>query len=243
MRSILISWVWFSLIISISFNANFYRVLTTPRYGHRIQTVIEAAQTSHFRFGYPSIFSPIVSRISPTFADRMIRNHIDCSFSFKCLNESVKYRDLVVAKSNSLTKYRIPKYYLDEDGTSLIYSLPSPLFSYNVNMIMVKGFPVLTRFNELLMRMNSNGMISRWVKDYSRESMKQARINRNKTGGEGMDLEKSFLAFIVWSTGCIAALLVFLIEISYNKVVQCIKWRILCYYNKNRFEFLPARDT
>lgn len=219
-RYMVILWIWFSMIISISFNANFYSVLTTPSYKHKIETVIEAAQKS-WRFGFPEIFEPVVRTYSPELMASVIKNHAACSLSFKCLNDTIKSRDLIVAKGNSLTKFYASKYYMDDNGRFLIYALPSPLIQININMIMVKGYPVLERFNQLIMLLKTNGLISKWVKDFSIKAAKQAQIKQARinslAAGSYISLDKAWLAFIVLLIGCGASFVVFLKEISHKK--------------------------
>lgn len=218
-RSMVILWIWFSMIISISFNANFYSVLTTPSYQHKIETVIEAAQKS-WRFGFAAIFEPVVRTYSPDLMASVIKNRVDCSLSFKCLNDTIISRDLIVAKSNSLTKFYAPKYYMDDNGRFLIYALPTPLIHININMIMVKGYPVLERFNQLIMRLKTNGLVSKWVKDFSIKAVKQAQIKQahiNSLAESFISLDKAWLAFIVLLIGCGASFVVFLKEILHKK--------------------------
>lgn len=216
-RSMLIYWAWFSLVISISFNANFFTVLTTPHYEDRIETLTDAAQKPYIRFGFLAAFEPIVATYSPTLMARVVMNHEDCTLSFKCLNDTIRSKDMIVAKTYSLAKFYMTKFYVDATGKPLIYSLPSPLSYYNINMIMLKGYPVLERFNQLIMRMKMNGLISKWVKEFeTAKQTKQGHEHSTALASSFISLDKAWLAFIVWSVGCGASFVVFLKEISPN---------------------------
>lgn len=224
-RSMLIYWVVFSMVISISFNANLYSVLTNPCNDEEIETIIGAAQKPYIRFGFPATFEPVVSTYSPSLMASLIKNHENCSYSFKCLNDTMKYKDLIVAQADSITKFYMPRYFLDDSGRPLIYPLPSPLIHFNINMIMVKGYPILERFNELIMRMGTNGMILKWVKDFGIITAKQTQLkvaqhHLESLTGTSISLDESLLAFIVLSVGCGLSLLVFLNEISQNYPFQ-----------------------
>lgn len=220
LRSMIICWIWFSLIISISFNANFYSVLTRPFYEHKITTLNEAAATNEYRFGFSTLYDPAIKSTYPkNIVNTLFKHRIkNCGLSFKCLNDSVESRDLIVAKGYIQTKFFIPKYYVDAEGNPLIYSLPRPLHIINLNMVMVKGYPLLDKFNELLLRMRANGLITKWFREFLSMGNRRTVSKVAKTASERMSLDKTWLAFMVWYIGSVPSILCFLIELSCKRI-------------------------
>lgn len=211
-RAIVILWILFGIIMNASFNAKFYSALTTPFYQAKLQTIEEAASMPNLKFGVVNVYVDAIGTYPTELAQRLLRNPVDCGFGLKCVDMTVKTRDLILTKTETSTRYFIPKHYLDAEGIPMIYSLERSLYKFHINFIMIKGFPLLEKFNELLMLMLANGMISKWIQDFKLGQFKTNVVIEQQQ----ISMNHIWVSFLVLFSGIGCGLLVFLIEIAHE---------------------------
>lgn len=120
------------------------------------------ASGSEFGF-YPTIEEAYKENSSTNNA--ILKRYQPCPLSAECLNRTAFQRDYAVVKNRRQVLYLMPRYYTFPNGRDMLYDTGIASFTTKERYYMYKGFPLLERFDYLLMLLSSNGLINKWDAD------------------------------------------------------------------------------
>ncbi|XP_045477869.1 uncharacterized protein LOC123683014 [Harmonia axyridis] len=144
-----------------------------------------------------------------------------CEDCADCLNRTAHQKDLVTVRNTDLVDFYKSKYYVNSLGDPLIFALKEKYFAiYNV-MIFRKNHPIFRRFNEILRRMISSGIIARMRQKYKTFLSKSPKVEKK---WRILQMNRLKFIFQFWLYGLIFSSLVFVLEIVLSKhdvSIQC----------------------
>lgn len=126
------------------------------------------------------------------------------------MNRTAFRRDFAVMKNRRQPYYLMPKYYTSDDGRPMLYGFANG-FKVYPNILVLKGYPLSTLFNNVIMQLHSNGLIGKWDSEFSNKKYPVANVHRPLT------ISHLQTGFIYLGVGTMVATLVFGIEICVNK--------------------------
>ncbi|KAF7277948.1 hypothetical protein GWI33_009064 [Rhynchophorus ferrugineus] len=128
-----------------------------------------------------------------------------------CLNRTAYQRDSAVPWSESLLLYhKIPMFFTDDNGYSLLYDTKVVVFSKTIHMCMTRGHPLYTQISNIIMQSFDNGWISKQLVDVVKATEK--RKVTKETSNIVISMKYLQFVFKMWFIGLSLALFVFCVE-------------------------------
>lgn len=116
----------------------------------------------------------------------------------------------------------MPRIYTFSNGRPMLYETQEVAFQTKPRYHAVKGFPLLERFDYLLMLLASNGLVNKWDID---SRFKVIKVE-SEPDHEPLSIAHLQGAFYVWLFGVIGAVLILIFEI--------ICYYVIYYYRKHQ---------
>lgn len=180
-------------------------ILTTPVYEHQISTLKEIVTELEFGFfdaGLPAFLD------EDNWMHKIIRTkYYSCPLSIYCLNRTAFSRNFAHYRNKRNTQYFIAKLYTLPNDRKMIYEVDENTNSIWVRVHVLKGYPLLDRFDDVLMRLQSNGLMYKWDKD-TRSKVKTVEGDEHKR----LKVEHLQGAFMILGFGLSMSLGVFVLE-------------------------------
>lgn len=111
----------------------------------------------------------------------------------------------------------MPRIYTFSNGRPMLYETQEVAFQTRPRYHAVKGFPLLERFDNLLMLFASNGLTNKWDID---SRFKVLKIE-SEPDHEPLSVEHLQGAFYVWLFGMLAAFIVLIFEKMRYVIERC----------------------
>ncbi|GLV61256.1 hypothetical protein CBL_21083, partial [Carabus blaptoides fortunei] len=103
--------------------------------------------------------------------------------------------------------YLMKKYYLHPDGMPMIHGFTEGTL-YIPKFLVTAGYPLLEKFDELLLSMQANGLIDKWDKDIASN-----QAHKDESQLTALSIGHMTLSFVNLLIGFIISLIVFIVEI------------------------------
>lgn len=199
-------WCITGLLICNSYQGKLASFLTKPAYEPEIRDMEEVAHSALIPGGHSLLHQFLYDPSHEVFM-KLHQNWVMCELNADCLNRTATKRDFATIKSVKLVKYMTPQF-RKSDGSPSVVATRDIIFRYIIGMWMLKGSHFQEKFDELIIKMTENGMISKWLDDlqYNERFVRQEVFKTLSL--------KHFkpLLFILY-IGLTAAFLAFLIEL------------------------------
>lgn len=206
MRCLVIFWVVCSFLLGTVYQSQLLSILTTPIYEHQISNLKELAESSitikfeaYFLKVYNNSESKIERRIAKKVKLQTIAEYLDSQSQSRRMNAFIDYPHVL--------RYNAANY-TNPDGSPMVFELPETVFTSQITMYTVKGYPFLDRFNSLIMRIYQNGLIGKWIKDVNRFT-KSSNNNKNIQ----LSINHFIGAYYILIVGVFIAFVTFLCEL------------------------------
>lgn len=157
-RTLLFAWLYFSILMSISYEALLRTFLMYPRFEKQITSESDLIQSgvpfggrevykSYFETNNASSYYLYRNYNSTTFAEGIRRAALD-NFAVVSSRRQAAYLDQKLGK-----------------GAPLIFCFPESnnLYKYGVVLLARKWFPMLEKFNIIIRSVSENGLIEKWI--------------------------------------------------------------------------------
>lgn len=159
----------FGFIIIIIYNSFLMSHLTRPFFKEKyssLKTIYESNLKTYFAPGYKIFFSK-TKEIGGIPTSTIINKWIICKNIDKCLTE------IAIKKDSSLCFSHLhAKYFSNYQVKEKLYWLTEAKISYNVNIVMRKGFPPYYKINKIISGLVCGGFIRKWETDmYSQKQV------------------------------------------------------------------------
>lgn len=209
-RLLLILWVLVSLNLNSAYQSSLISVLTQPNYEKQIEEFDELIQKYNIGLVPPTF--KFLGNYGRESLDK--RSWVLCDNVKRCLDRTAYDKDLIIGLPRMYMVY-VSKTYVSKRGEALVYWSKDNIVSYPIEMIMVKGFYLLKRINQLVDKILEAGLISKWTNDF-------LKFKRKKDFSEEDDLDDGDViltvkhlegAFIILLYGLGLASFVFVLEI------------------------------
>lgn len=208
----------YSMLWCTIYQTKLITVLTNPTYEKQM-TDIDDLLNSKLKFGGNEYFRELFNNSLDEIEDHFFNNYLVLDVH-EILNHLIQFRNVSILTSRLYLRYLSAKtlHYNDAHGEPLFYSLHTDVLSFPVEMVTVKGFALLEKFNNLLSRFKSTGLIQNFYKRFD-SSTKRLAANLVINAGVDKEHEEESLsiihlqgAFMVLLLGNILATIVFIIE-------------------------------
>lgn len=212
-RCFFMIWIIFSLHLTICYQTGLVSVLTSPSYEKQISSV-EEIFTDGLPFG--SISSGM--RYFDNQQDwRMKRVHeygIECSDPVTCMRKVAKERNYAFAFSKLFIKF-VEGRFVTANGEPELYTFKDRIVLLMVLMPMSRGFPLMQRINDLLIRITEAGFLTFWFSNLKETpAIIATGLNSNQLK---LSLDNLQGAFFLLAIGMLLASLVFIVEFVLKK--------------------------
>lgn len=234
-RMVIITWIIICFILNASYHSSLISFLTKPIFEKQIETVEEMLEQG-YKFG---IVPPSVLFIKHDINSNLnLSNLVSCDNVKSCLDRTAFRRDFVVGVPRMYMVYS-SRTYISSTGENLVYWTKEDIVSYPIEMIMVKGYPLQGRINQIIHRIVEAGLLSKWAEDLLSKNTKISSKHPKTIEGSKNDviLTLNHLegAFILLLIGLSVAGIIFICELMYFKYLNSKKANILYhrYYRKH----------
>lgn len=220
LRILVIVWTFSCLLLFTAHQCQLTGILTSPIYEKQISN-LEELVTSKLKFGFYPILLDLFSDKNNEIHRKVLNNYVPCSLDQTCINRTAYQRDFAVIKNKREGKYLIPRLYSYPNGKPMLYTFKEIEFVVWVKYFAKKGFPLINRMNNLILLLQSNGLVAKWERDIVVIQNKGVEITKHQT----LTLSHLQGAFYLLVIGFTSSIVIFLIEI-------CKKW---CSTMKKRY--------
>lgn len=209
-RSMFEIWLLCCLLIFTAYQCQLVSILTSPLYEHQITSMDEVVTSS---LSYGMFVGAALAYTDPTNWVHVLiyKNYYPCPLSNYCLNRTAFQRDFAAYRNLRNSRYFIPRYYTNANGKVLVYATEGNALGIWVRFYTTKGYPLLGRINNLLMLLQSNGLIAKWDSDISFFVLKI----ESEPDHRPLTLDHLQGAFLVLSIGLSIAIIAFFSEFCY----------------------------
>lgn len=121
------------------------------------------------------------------------------------------------------------------------YRINEKLYSYYVRIPTSPNSVFAERFEELSLKIHESGMKQHWLLNF--EGMKVVREREYNREDFMMNLSDMEGAFYCLGIGCVAALLVFLLETFYNECLQYLTWYMVVGHAREKYRRWIMRNV
>lgn len=216
-RALFIFWTYTTILLFTAYQSQLISILTKPIYENQISNTQELLNSN-------LKLSAVLVSNNQTLISKLYNSKkeiIRCPLDEYCLNRTAFNRDMATVKTLKFGKYFLSKYYTNSEGKTFIVDFKDHMFIVLPKYCFRKGFPFVDKFNEILLLLQSNGLITKWEKDLMPPDyeIKDSDIKRPLTT---QHLQGPFYFFIL---GNICSFCVFLGELMYRKLMSLI-WNI-----------------
>lgn len=213
MRLLVIFWVLFTLLLASLYQSQLVSVMTQPIYERQISTTSELVESSldivflgDFLERLQNSNRPVDRELARKGRLLKMAEHIRISRSHQ--------RKYAFMMNRGAFKYLLPRNYSYSTGDPAMYSFKDVAFGNPISMFTIKGYPLLGRINQLILRLVQSGLFSKWMAD---AEFYVPKIYGNGDQPKKFSLDQFLGTFLVIAIGYSIALLSFLLEILSNK--------------------------
>lgn len=219
LRIFMLIWVFYSIHVGILFQTALMHSFSSPSTEPQLNNMKDLI-TSGMKYSFKEQ-TLIYFKLSNTSEDKAILVKYElCSTMYPCLMQVADVRKGAIAISRSYLDYT-QDLYRDLDGNSKIYTFDENIVTLPVEILMVKGFPLKRRFNELILRCKQAGLFELWSSNVLKRSdqNKRADIDNKDEKKPAFQLTTKHLfgAFFILGVGLIWSTIIFIFEIYYNR--------------------------
>lgn len=209
-RLLVLLWLVFSILVGTAYQSQLLTILMNPRYEHQISTASELL-ASNLKYGFYTPVTSFFSDPEDPIQRQILKSYKTCPLTVECLNRTAFKRDFAVVKSQKQVSFLMRLYYTDQEGNPLLHKFDKGYMifpKFNV----IKGFPLIARFNSLIMLMHSGGLIEKWEQDIM--SMGKIPVTYKVIS---LSFEHVKFAFICLVIGLTISGIVFIYEVICNR--------------------------
>lgn len=127
-------------------------------------TTLEELVDSKIEFGFYPTINEAYKDPYPLYK-QILKRYQPCPLTPECLNRTAFTRRYAVVKNRRQVVYLMPRYYTYPNGRAMLYDTNIAAFNTRERYYMRKGYPLLERFDSILIMLTSAGFIGKWDKD------------------------------------------------------------------------------
>lgn len=225
LRILLMSWVIGTIFLNMMYNTMFTSILTNPSYERQISTELEILQ-SRIQYGFDNLMKGEFNYPEDKIKWKIYNNHITCLQEnfMSCMNRTLYNRDFILAKTKKIVSYYLRYIYKYSDGTARIYVFKKDVYKYHIRGLVNQGFPLIERYNQILHRIHSSGLLLKWNVDFGGKPLK---IMKNDMTFQTISVTHLTSAVYVFIIGMSCSLIIFMLEIIVHySLFQILKNKI-----------------
>lgn len=218
LRSFMLIWVFYSIHVGVLFQTALMHSFSSPLMEPQLNNakdLIKSGLVYSFKEQTLVYFKYYNVSEDKAFTER----YEFCKTIYPCLMRVANGRDRAIAVSRSYLDYT-QDLYRDLDGNSKVFTFTENIITLPIEMLMVKGFPLKHRFNELILNCKSAGLFEFWASSVLRKSDQTKKADLDKEERKPafqLRMKHLFGAFFVLAVGLVLATVIFILEISYYR--------------------------
>lgn len=209
----------YSMVWCTVYQTKLITILTNPIYEHQITQTNELLE-SDLKFGGNGAFRYLFNNSIDAVEDHFHENYLELDIN-EVLEHVIWNRNVSVLTSKLYVQYlsATTTHYNDKQGAPMFYILHANVFSFPVEMVSVKGFAFLERFNFIITLLKSSGLVRHIYNKFNVLSKRKAAKLARESGIQDMDENQALTlvhlqgAFIVLLLGISAATITFVGEL------------------------------
>lgn len=211
------------LIITSLFTSKLIIVLTEDSHQKKLETVEEVVN-SDLKIGLFDGLQYIFENSEYPIETKIYENFIPCPSGPSCVNRTAFQQDMANSRGLWTTEIIIPQYYLDEEGKPIIYFMRNhPINRYLISWLFSKGFPLFPQIDNLLLRLDAHGIISKGYDDveYLIRLIESSAMNkRNSMYTRPIQTHQLFALFVIYFIGLGLSTVVFVFELVQKRYAK-----------------------
>lgn len=218
-RFLFIIWVMASLLLFTAYQCQLVSILSKPAYDDQIRN-LEQLVSSDLKIGFYPTVAEGFNESHNEIHKKILKSYISCSLTNECINRTAYKRDFATFKNQRSGLYLIPKYFSFSNGRPMLFKFEEFGILSIIRFMTIKNWPLLDRFNIILMRLQTNGLITKWDRD-----IKHLDYYKFSQGQNLVTLNMNHLlsAFYVLFFGLAVACLVFFTELLCTNTRYCTR--------------------
>lgn len=212
-RCFFMIWIIFSLHLTICYQTGLVSVLTSPSYEKQISSV-EEIFTDGLPFGTISSAMRYFDNQQDWRMKRVHEHGIECSDPVTCMRKVAEERNYAFAFSKLFIQF-VEGRFVTANGEPELYTFKDRIVLLMGLMPMSRGFPLMQRINDLLVRITEAGFLHFWFSNLKETPAIIAKgVNSNQLK---LSLDNLQGAFFLLAIGILLASLVFIVELVLKK--------------------------
>lgn len=210
-----------NLVIAAIYQTSLISFLTNPTYEKQIDTVDEMFENDLEILYMPQTRLYFSSDNNDWRMEKIVSKMIPCPNAHICLHKIAHGRNATIATPSLFLNYDLNRL-VAKDGRLLVYWFKENFVTYPVHVYMIKGFPLKSRINSLIVQIVQSGLQDKWEQDLQYlVNKKNSAINKDDPDDFDDDEDKPQLltldqlqgAFFILLTGLTISLIVFIAEL------------------------------
>lgn len=183
------------------------RVYSDPPRQHQIDTVEEILE-GNLPFGGLDLYRAFYNESDDVFLYQIFQNYqLNTNKTLREYLEQISIHQSFATMANRFyVEYYVArgdKAVCTESECPAIFAIPKPVVCYNINFVARKGFPYISRMNDLILRFRENGVLNMWLNDMNHRNALKGAGKSKKKRMNALSLTHLEGAFVVLLIGLI----------------------------------------
>lgn len=228
LKILYIFWVYVTLLIAAAYQSKLISVLTNPTPEHQITNVEEMVKAKLPFGSIPSARN--FFRNTDSKEDKLVYdNFVNCPDAIACI-DLVFQGKFGFMMPQILMSYRVPFYMKRNDTKNNVYGFKKVVKPIMYNMYTLRGYPFLERFNDVILRLQANGLIWKWTEE-TKKIINIIKKSEDENANAALTLTNLYSSFFVLLFGYIFAVIFFCLEVFYYFMKKRFSGSYFCRYN------------
>ncbi|XP_057654571.1 uncharacterized protein LOC130892898 isoform X2 [Diorhabda carinulata] len=212
--------LFFTMIISNCYKSKLFNS-SVNEHSRQVYGTIEDIVNKKLNVGLHAVAKRTMIRSVNFYEKYLAENSIFCSVDSTCLNKTAFEKNFATVKLEKYLKFIIPRTYINEYGTPLIYIMRD--FKVNtvfLNYFFKMGHPVYDKFNEYLMIIKENGFVDKIYKDLDKVNLAMMKRYEKTIRFEPMSLFDFGKLFFLYGIAVGVSISIFFSEYLYHFITS-----------------------
>ncbi|RZC36251.1 hypothetical protein BDFB_008767 [Asbolus verrucosus] len=215
-KIIIITWIGSCLVLSTIFKSKLMQIMSQHTFEHQINTLSDIV-ASKLLINIDDFIASFFYHYTNPDEEYVAKNYKPCKDHDSCVNRTAFQQDSVTVNFQRVYEC-ISLKYMDSEGHFLLHMTMTPVFPIHIHLFFVKGHPVFSQVDQLLIRIKSSGFIKH-LYDQVAHNTRLALGKRSSLSATVLKLEQMYVAFFLWCIGIFASISVFVFE-YFSRIVN-----------------------
>ncbi|KAI2474001.1 Ionotropic receptor 153 [Diabrotica virgifera virgifera] len=216
LRALLVNYLIFCLILTTAYKTRMFDIMIRDIPSELFEHTEDIWKYPNFRMCLPSATLFYIFNASgyPPYRELTKNNRLFVDTPHNCLEQVARYKNKLTYVLLSFIEYYVPKFYLDEDGKSLVHTFELNQLPAFLCLCFREGHPIFPAFNSKLARLKASGIINHiFLKSASKYRKAETLANaKDRFQYNALNVDHLESTFLVYLFGILISVIAFCLE-------------------------------